>query len=236
MLIKTPFGKFADEKLQALNYNYINEFTECWVPDNEGAVNLAGRLSHPKTKPSVPVKYIGPLSRFQNSDGEEKHLLILLSGPEPQRSLLEELLTGQLRDYQKPVVLVRGLPGGSGTPDLSTNISVFDHLPAEELNKKIAESFMIISRCGYSTVMDLAAVKKKSILIPTPAQTEQEYLAKHLMKNNFALCIEQKKFKLKAALDLASSFHYKMENFSLENNVDKAVKEFLLQLKSSVKS
>jgi uncharacterized protein (TIGR00661 family) len=227
--IKAAFGKWIEDHLQKLNYQYINRFSECWVPDNETENNLAGALSHPSKKPSVPLKFIGPLSRFQRSNSEEqKHLLILLSGPEPQRDIFENLLLPQLSEYKGAVVLVRGLPGeGASQLILPSNISVHDHLPAEELNKKMNEAFLVISRCGYSTVMDLAVMKKKSILIPTPGQTEQEYLAKHLMKNNFSLCIEQKKFKLKSALDLSSQFNYQTRNFPLENKLDTHIENFL---------
>lgn len=231
LLIKTPFGKTADTYLQKLNYEYINSFSECWVPDNEGAVNLAGDLSHPEKKPSVPLKYIGPLSRFHQAPvEEEKHLLILLSGPEPQRTLFENLIAEQLSDYKGPVVLVRGLPGDTSKLNSSPNVSVYNHLPAGELNQKINEASCVISRCGYSTVMDLSVLKKKSILIPTPGQSEQEYLAKHLMKNNFALCIDQTKFRLKNALDLSSHFDYQVENFLPENSLENTVENFLGRL------
>jgi uncharacterized protein (TIGR00661 family) len=226
--IKTPFGKIVDDFLQKINYKYINRFSRCWIPDNENERNLAGELSHSEKKPSVPLKYIGPLSRFQKINRQdEKHLLILLSGPEPQRTVLETLLIQQLSDYVDPVVLVRGLPGESDELKLSSNICVYNHLPSEELNQKMNDASVIISRCGYSTVMDLAVIKKKSILIPTPGQTEQEYLAKHLMKNNFALCIEQNKFRLQNALELSDHFNYQVENFSAENNLNAALEEFL---------
>lgn len=236
LLIKTPLGRMADEYLQKLNYNYINEFSECWIPDNEGDSNLAGELSHPQNKPSVPLKYIGPLSRFQKQHSEEKHLLIILSGPEPQRSILENLLIEELKTYTAAVMFIRGLPGETNELHLPANISVFDHLPAEELNKKMAEASMIISRCGYSTVMDLAVLKKKSILIPTPGQTEQEYLSKQLMKNNFAFCIDQQKFRLKNALELAATFNYQIHNLPIQNRVEQTVKEFILLVKTAVKS
>jgi len=85
----------------------------------------------------------------------------------------------------------------------------------------------IISRSGYSTIMDIVALQKKSILVPTPGQTEQEYLAKHLMENNFSLCIEQKKFRLKNALEFSSQFNYQIQDFALENKLDTLIENFL---------
>jgi uncharacterized protein (TIGR00661 family) len=233
--IKTPFGKIADNFLQKLNYRYINRFTQCWVPDHESPVNFAGELSHPQKKPSLPLSYVGPLSRLHKLEEKENYLLILLSGPEPQRTIFESILMEELKDFTGPVVLVRGLPGEAKQLKLPSNISVHNHLPSEELNQKLNEASLVISRCGYSTVMDLAVLKKKSILIPTPGQTEQEYLARHLMKNNLALCIDQKKFRLKTALDLSLHFNYQFENFPAENYLDKATDDFIALVKSSIR-
>lgn len=232
--IRTPLGKLVDDTLQEINYQYIKRFSECWVPDNETEVNLAGELSHPQKKPSIPLKFIGPLSRLQKmNSAEEKDVLILLSGPEPQRTIFENLIIQQLSEHKGLGVFVRGLPGETSQLRLSPNISVHNHLPAEELNEKINEASVVISRCGYSTVMDLAAMNKRSILVPTPGQTEQEYLSKHLMKNNFALCIEQKKFRLKNALERSSTFNYQIQNFLPENNLDIVIENFLSSIPAS---
>lgn len=228
LLIKTGLGSIGDLLLQEQNYSYINNFTQCWVPDNLSSPHFAGKLSHPEKLPEIPLKYIGLLSRFTASAlKDESHILIILSGPEPQRTKLEEILLDQLQKHQGPVVLVRGLPGENSVPDVPENVSIFNHLSATVLSEKINQSSYIISRCGYSTVMDLAVLKKKSILIPTPGQTEQEYLAEELQKNNFALCVEQQKFKLKNILELAASFNYRLEDLEGKSNLEDAVIEFL---------
>ena len=231
--IKTPFGRILNDYLQRWNYKYINKFWQCWVPDNSNNVNFAGELSHPVKKPAVPLNYIGILSRFKNfTKTEEKHLLILLSGPEPQRTIFEDILIRQLTDYKGQVVLVRGLPIEVKKLNLPGNICVYNHLVADELNQKINQASLVISRCGYSTIMDLAVLKKKSILVPTPGQTEQEYLAKHLMEKKFALCIDQKKFNLKTALNLFSFFKYDFTGFSSENLLENAVDAFIAHIKT----
>ena len=235
LLIKTGFGKFADGLLQQFNYDFINRFTECWIPDEEGDSNLGGDLSHPDEKPEIPLKYLGPLSRFNNLPAEsveETHLLLLISGPEPQRSILEQLLIEQLSDYNDKVVFVRGLPGNTDQLETGDHIEVYDHLPAKELKQKFEQAHLVISRCGYSTVMDLAAMKKKCILIPTPGQTEQEYLATYLMQHNFALCIDQDKFKLTQALNLAASYNYSFPNLDSSNQLTNAIQNLLSSLRS----
>lgn len=236
LFIKTPFGNKINNYLQKLNYRYINCFSECWVPDTAGKNNFAGELSHPQKMPGIPVKYISPLSRFTNSEAKNsKHILFIISGPEPQRTVFENVLLQQLKDYEGSVVFVRGLPGEAEVIKTSPNICFYNHLRTENLKEKILEASFVISRCGYSTVMDLAALKKKSILIPTPGQTEQEYLARHLMKENFALCIQQNKFCLKNALELAFTFNYKIEKFEWTNNLNQTIKDFAGMLKNKMK-
>lgn len=207
--IKAPVA-FAEKILQKINYGYIKRFNECWIPDETAAPGLAGALAHPQQMPAVPVRYIGPLSRFQPNEepGPQRHVLILLSGPEPQRSMLEDLLLQQLRHYTEPVVFVRGLPEAAQLPPAAKNISMFNHLGAAALQQVMQEAFFVIARSGYSTVMDLMVLRKKSVLIPTPGQTEQEYLAAHLMQQQYACCVSQKQFNLQVALKKAALFPY----------------------------
>jgi len=235
LLIKTGFGSWADEILQTENYSYINKFSECWVPDAEEGNNLAGELSHPAKLPSVPVHYIGSLSRFDSATATKgsEHLLVILSGPEPQRTILEEGMMEQLKEYNDPVVIVRGLPDDVEKIEAQSNIKVYNHVNARELQLLIDDATLVISRCGYSTVMDLAALKKKSILIPTPGQTEQEYLAQHLMKKNFAFCIDQDKFRLRTALELSNAFPYQLNDVDNSNNLNTAVDQLLLKITHS---
>ncbi|HQV56177.1 MAG TPA: glycosyl transferase family 28, partial [Chitinophagaceae bacterium] len=113
LTIKSPFGKWTEKMLQRRNYKYINRFTECWVPDYESENNLAGDLSHPTLKPTTPLKYIGALTRIKDKAvvKKEKHLAVILSGPEPQRSILEEKLINEISHYNGTATFIRGLPG-----------------------------------------------------------------------------------------------------------------------------
>jgi UDP-N-acetylglucosamine transferase subunit ALG13 len=224
--IQTSLGSFLTDILQELNYSYINKFSFCWVPDNPGTDNLAGKLSHPREWPEIPVKFLGPLSRMKKTDPSNNNILIILSGPEPQRTQLENLLLVEASRSNKKIILVRGLPGQTIEKQFPSSLEVYNHLTSSELEKKIGDAAYIISRCGYSTVMDLAIMNKKSILIPTPGQTEQEYLARHLMENNYALCINQEKFRLQQAIDLAENFRYQPMPSSNHDLTCQAIKEF----------
>lgn len=213
LYIKSSLGKWSEKILQQWNYKLINKFNECWIPDEEGENNLAGELSHPGKLPSIPVKYIGPLSRFTSfsplgDGGIRGHLLIILSGPEPQRTILENNVIDQIVNYPATATIVRGLPGEKNIIPSTNTIHFYNHLSTEELNTESMKAEFIISRSGYSTIMDIACVQKKSILIPTPGQTEQEYLADHLRKKQFAFCIDQKGFSLLKNIEEARNFEY----------------------------
>jgi hypothetical protein len=214
LAIKSPLGNWTEKILQKRNYKYINRFTECWVPDNNKEENLAGELSHPVMKPTSPVKYTGPLSRFESlvplrDESKKEHLLIILSGPEPQRSIFENKIVKEISRYNGTATIIRGLPGSSSLIPSTNMIQFYNHLPAGEMYKEMLKAEYVISRSGYSTVMDLAVMQKKSILIPTPGQTEQEYLSGYLQQKHFAFCIQQNKFSLVDALSNAKQFDYK---------------------------
>ena len=192
----------------ALHRYYINRFSGCWVPDQENAPGLAGKLSHPHYLPKTPIQYLGNLSRFKyNNTAKKKGLCILLSGPEPQRTLLEQAIVPQLSLLPGPISLVRGLPNSKETLELPPHIQCFSHLPAKDLNQLLNETAMVICRSGYSTVMDLVELKANAIMIPTPGQSEQEYLASQLGKAGIFYCCDQKKLNLKIALKSATEFY-----------------------------
>jgi len=206
--IRSGLGRVTDDVVQTLHYKLLSRFKSCWVPDFEEAPGLAGELSHPHQKPSIPLYYTGPLSRMEQGEKGRRHILILLSGPEPQRSLFEKMVIDALPGLNEKLVLVRGLPLGGPKLHLPANVEAYDHLPAEALNRFMLDAELVIARSGYSTVMDLAKLKKRSVLVPTPGQTEQQYLASELMRNRHALAVDQSKFRLKAAIDLARNFRY----------------------------
>lgn len=211
LCIKSSLGKWSEKFLQQWNYKFINRFHECWVPDEEGQNNLAGELSHPLKFPAIPVKYIGGLSRFKKKDVAEikDHLLITLSGPEPQRTILENRIIDEVVNYNGTATIARGLPAERNIIPSTNTILFHNHLSSEELNNEAMKAALIIGRSGYSNVMDIAALQKKSILIPTPGQTEQEYLADHLMKKRFAFCINQNEFSLLKNIEEAGRFDYR---------------------------
>lgn len=185
LFIKVPFFK---NLAKAINHSFIRKFNACWVPDHKGENNLSGELSHGNHLPSNVI-YIGPLSRFSKASDSDKRtykykFIAIISGPEPQRSLFEQKITDALLGSGEPCCLIRGLPGHTQNSGSTNLLEIHDHLSAKELQVKIENSEIVIARSGYSTIMDLHALNKKAIYIPTSGQTEQEYLAKYHQENN----------------------------------------------------
>ena len=195
LCIKTG-NLITDQIVNRIHYGFINRYDECWVPDRKGADNLAGALSHPVKMPDIPVKYIGCLSRFHKKNPEKKYrFVIVLSGPEPQRTVFEQILTNQLKHVPFPVALVRGLPIGSKFEhELPSGSVVHNHLDAATLGDLMQTADWVIARSGYSTIMDLVAIGQQAVLVPTPGQTEQEYLAKYLSNNSMFMMKKQDSF------------------------------------------
>lgn len=191
---------WLDALIQKINYHYINRFSECWVPDIKGDGNLAGALSHPEKLPKIPVKYIGWLSRFIKKEQPKKYkFVVVLSGPEPQRTIFEKKIIQQENEFDGITAIVRGLPQGNETlPFTNPLITCFNHLPADELSELMQQAELVISRSGYSTIMDLITIQQKAVLVPTPGQTEQEYLAKYLAEKKLFNTVSQERFSIKA--------------------------------------
>lgn len=165
---------------------YLRRFHECWVPDTAERL-LSGILADPRGYRSV--RFIGPLSRLQPQPvaPENWQTLTLLSGPEPMRGRLEKELLQQLRSIPGPHLFIRGLPEGEAV-EHTGDIVVMPFADGDFLARQLPAARYIICRSGYSTLMDLAALSltAKVILIPTPGQTEQEFLARALVQSGDA--------------------------------------------------
>ncbi len=227
--IAAPFD-WLEKRLRKHTYKYINRFTECWIPDLEEAENIAGKLSHPFSMPSIPTKYIGILSRFEKKYEKEKKYdwMVVLSGPEPQKSILEKKMLKIIHNLKGTVLLVRGKLSSDKEIDVPGNCIINDYLATKEMQEAYEASEFIISRSGYTTVMEILSLQKKSILIPTPGQTEQEYLAAHLMKQHWCYSFEQEE-EILPNIEKATAFPYDLpqlpENI-LEQTIDDLIKPF----------
>ena len=199
-----------------MHQKIIEKFDACWIPDTRGEINLSGKLGHLK-KNNIPTTYIGPLSRFTNTRIEIKNdLMVLISGPEPQRTMLEEKLLHELKDYSGNVLFVRGIMEKEQTIQTLGNITIYNFMTSRLLEKTINESALVISRSGYTTVMDLAKLNKKAFFIPTPGQFEQEYLAKRFTETGLVPSCKQKDFNLKKLDEVTAYKGLKAFDFKID--------------------
>lgn len=216
IFIKATTSEWLLEKLLK---KHFDNFDEIWIPDFEDENNLSGDLSHKKPL-TEKYKFIGPLSRFsaqentsENERSYEYDFMAIISGPEPQRKIFEQMIIEQSENSDLKGVIVKGLPNNNSSHSIKKNMEtlrqaqcdnllVFNHLPKAQFLNFLIESKTIVCRSGYSTIMDLHVLKKKALLVPTPGQTEQEYLAKYHSEKNGFVYQEQKEFDLKKGLAL----------------------------------
>jgi len=197
--IKIP-NRILETLVAKVNHRLIGRFDECWVPDYTVVPRLAGSLS--ENPELAMVKYTGPLSRMKKEALPIKYkMAVVLSGPEPQRTNLETILLKQLANYPNKVCFVRGVVSNTPPPLIdSKNISILNYLTATALNQILNESEIVVCRSGYSSLMDLVKLDKRAILIPTPGQTEQEYLAAYLSEISGFVAANQENFDIRMAL------------------------------------
>ncbi len=206
--------------------HYVSKFNEVWIPDVVGNFQLSGRLSISNKFKNKSYK-IGLLSRFSSKRNynftDDIDILIILSGPEPQRSILEKILLSQALKSELKITILLAKPGENINKKVD-NVTIISHLPDDEFAAVIQSAKVIVSRPGYSTLMDLSVFNKKAIFIPTPGQTEQEYLAKRLLEKGIAFSQNQNKFDLSESLlryDKFKGLYISNMPYLLEARIDK---------------
>lgn len=207
----------------------LKKYDYCWMPDMPGENNLAGDLCHV----NIPShsKFIGPLSRFKKFaniiENQGDYILILISGLEKQRSVFEKIMITQAKKLiNRRFIIVRGKIEDTDEYEIGENIIVYSHIDAASLYDLMLNSKMVVCRAGYSSLMELASIGKKVILIPTPGQTEQEYLAEYFQEKGYAPSFAQHVINLDEAINLVEGYKGlpKLENRDLLKN---AIKELL---------
>ena len=188
---------------------HLLKFDRLWIPDYKDEPTLAGELSHPTVMPEALKEkshYVGIMSRFMIPENCREYpvkkifeVVVVLSGPEPQRSVLEKILIRKLRKKPWQVLIIRGIPWKKQGGTMYGNIKLVSHLPPNLFYTYLKKADYIISRAGYSSIMDLVTVGKSALLIPTPGQTEQEYLADHLAAGGYFVTMSQQDINVEGA-------------------------------------
>ncbi len=199
-----------------IHQKIIQKFDECWVPDNAEGSNFSGSLGNLHTH-KLSIKHIGILSRFQPKKSEINYdLLVLLSGVEPQRTFLENILLKELKSFGGRLLFVRGVLTKRNLIMAPKSFKIIDYLSSNELEKAINQSNIVIARSGYSTIMDLAALGKKAFFIPTPGQFEQWYLANSLKEKRIAPFCEQQYFSKEKLKEIENYNGFKIRKSSVD--------------------
>ena len=196
--LRIPFPRpfrFAEGAGILLHRLIIRRYDFCFIPDLPGDMNLSGRLSHGIKLPRNTI-YSGILSRFSLVSSEKMNLpegrcTVVLSGPEPQRGILKEKIISHFSGSETPVIILGGRPGSGEGESRAGNITIYDHLAGPFMKAALEGSSSVISRSGYTSIMELVSLGCTALLIPTPGQTEQEYLAEYLSSKGWFRTISQ---------------------------------------------
>ncbi|PLX08614.1 MAG: hypothetical protein C0596_07095 [Marinilabiliales bacterium] len=231
--VKTRKPRSLSGKLvRYVHRKMIYKFNHCLIPDNENSLSLAGELS--KAPLSDKFTYVGTLSRFYNyqnnvlrEEKDKKEVLVILYGPEPHRSIFEDILLERFSSINLNVNFVRGIVGYNDKKDsINNKLKFYDNPDDAILYKLIKQSDLIICRSGYSTLMDLAICGRKALLVPTPGQPEQEYLAEHFRTHlGFKICTQDEIRNIKFEDYFNSDiWHYPFDSTKLKKVLDLRLK------------
>ncbi len=204
-----PCRFFLGEMLtEGFNQGLQYKFNKVLVPDYEDPLsNLSGDLSHNlRYFKKENVEYIGILSDYEKQDvPQDIDYLFSISGPEPTRTVLEEKLFSQISLLKGKIVVAQGKPGEFSMEERG-NVTVYSYLEKKRRDELMNRSKMVVSRSGYTTVMDVSEIGRKVLFIPTPGQTEQVYIGQHLNKLKLFYSVAQGKLQLDRDVETARDF------------------------------
>ncbi len=206
------------------NYKLFGTVKKFIVPDFKED-SLAGELSHGmRFFDSSRIEYIGIVSGLRRRDlPRDIDYFVTVSGPEPQRTALEKLALQQVNELPGRVVVALGKPEIVQGPLVRGNVEIYPYLDRRRQEEFMNRAEMVISRSGYTTMMELAELGKKAVLIPTPGQTEQEYLAHYNHQVGRFYSVEQEIMNLKSDVSLARRY----PGYQPAHNTDESVARFI---------
>lgn len=236
--------QFLSKAIDSLHYRFIRRFDMCWIPDFCGENNLAGKLSQQELE--MDQRYVGPLSQFQREDlalgkmfsdlpPNSPDVLVVLSGPEPQRSLLESKIIEQAKSMAQTFWIVQG-KAGNITYSTEANCEIISFLDRQRLLWAFSQTKAIISRSGYSSLMDYETLGLRNLLlIPTPGQTEQEHLAERWAEQGRAIVQKQADLHLrKGLLEITSLNHAEPRKRSSPDQAALLIRKTVADLKRRI--
>lgn len=229
--ILPAFFRWAEFPIYLFFKWVIGNFNECWIPDfSHPEINLTGRLSHRFRLP-LNAKFVGILSRFNVPENEpaKKHfydIVAVISGPPPHSEILANLILKQSLTSSKKILIISGFLS-IPVPDTHSNVTIVKHLEVHEFRDALIHAKIVVCRAGYSGIMDLIALKRAAYIIPTPGQTEQQYLGKYLGQKSLFRLMDQNQLELNQLSVIPED--YKSEWLNQIQSMQKELPEIILK-------
>jgi uncharacterized protein (TIGR00661 family) len=185
----------------------LKPFSEIWIPDLDSN-KISGRLAHVFSD-SISVKNVGLLSRFEANlplPQSSKNILAIISGPEPQRSIFFQEIVRLQNTFSADIsIICENIPDKVSAASLE-NIRIILQPNDEQFIQEIECAQHLICRSGYSSIMDFIRLNRTALLIPTPGQTEQEYLAERCQKLGFTQASQRQLKNIKTNAEFEGLF------------------------------
>jgi len=187
---------------------YFRKYTGVLVLDEEGKENIAGELTHSgKICQHPKLTYIGLWSTVHKENVlQDIDVLAVVSGPEPHREIFGQKVIEQLKSIPGKRVVILGLPEKAGNDFTDVDFEVHNFKNRKEVNNLLNRAKIVVCRSGYSSTMDLVALKKPALMVPTPGQTEQEYQAEYYKNKGYFYSVSQDEMDLSKDLKIAQKF------------------------------
>jgi UDP:flavonoid glycosyltransferase YjiC (YdhE family) len=218
-----------------INSFFHTKYEGVIVPDinpNGGSLNLSGKLCRSNLDATNKRAYYAGIltSTGKKLVDEDLDYLIIVSGPEPQRTKLEEIIMKQMQKLPGEKVVLLGSPQEEDHKKLDEHTTVHSYVSTDEKVELMNRARFLITRSGYTTMMEMAELDKKhGLFTPTPGQTEQEYLSSYYAKLGWFLSRSQYKIKLPDDVDAAMQYHGFPKMTKTKENVQKLYQELLKQ-------
>jgi uncharacterized protein (TIGR00661 family) len=222
--------RFFEFLTEFFNWVYLRPFDRIIVPDApDESQNLSGRMSHQMRwlKPGKQVYYAGILASVSRMDvPEDVDVFVSISGPEPQRTELERIVMERIADVKADrIVITLGKPEVKEVRQVGRNITVYGYLDRKGQQEMMNRAKLVVCRSGYTTVMELAELGKKALMIPTPGQTEQEYLGRYYQEHGFFHSVSQYKLDLPRDIQEAGRMAGAPSSARTQDNLDKLYRD-----------
>jgi hypothetical protein len=219
----------------AMNDRVYRKYRHIIVPDNPpGQPALAGKLSRPGTDATKKsVFFSGILTGTRQFDRDiDLDYLLMISGPEPQRTQLEKILLPQVLTLEGSCVVLLGSPSNMKIPEKTGRCRIIPFASARDKEELMNRAECIICRSGYTSMMEIAELgKRHALFIPTPGQPEQEYLSWYYEKQNWYH--SQSQYRLDLSADIKVAMQPRYSGFpairKTEENVKKLYDQVLAQ-------